>query len=178
MYIENRSIMLITHWVSADTAMEQNAVAAVFRLWAYEPLLSLTAFIQLLRSILELGWTGRCLVHLNKIINTACLFSVRVWWELIVIVYLFCVATTPRHGGVDDQLSQSIRAFWALNVLRQLKYRGIMHFYAGVDGGDWKITILSTKIELVWSSSRSPALSSQDGCPSLPEPHSFVHGKV
>ena len=70
--------MLITHWISADNAMEQNAVTAVFIRRTYDPLLSLTAFIQRLRSILELGWTGRCLVHLNKIINTACLLSVRV----------------------------------------------------------------------------------------------------
>ena len=55
--------MLILHWVLADSAVEQNAVAAVFIRRTYDPLLPLTVFIQLLRSILELGWTGRCLVH-------------------------------------------------------------------------------------------------------------------
>ena len=145
MYTENRSIMLITHWVSADSAMEQNAVAAVFIHRAYEPLLSLTAFIQLLWLILELDWTGLCLVRLNKIINTACLFAVRVWWELIVIVYLFCVATTPRHGGVDDQRSQSIRAFWALNVLRLNIYRGLMHFMQELTAGTGKWPLWALK---------------------------------
>ena len=47
--------MLITHWISADRAMEQNAVTAVFIRRTYDPLLSLTAFIQLLRAVLELG---------------------------------------------------------------------------------------------------------------------------